>query len=170
MRARMLGLMLAVLLAAVLAAGGVRMARLLAIRAPGPAGSGAPGDAALGDAVPEAAAPVARITQREPIPPRAWLRAAGGPVARLVLRDGAIDPARLEADRLDRVRLLVQNRGQQPHNLIIPDFRIITAPLDPGAETYVEFTVGQKGEFAVYSDAGRPGQPEPGLLAVLVVR
>lgn len=129
---------------------------------PGPAGApvARPAQAAA-DELP----PGGEISQREPIPPRAWVRAATGPVLHLELTERGMEPARLEVPVYEQVRILVVNRTQSQHNLIIPDFRVVAKILGPGEENYIEFTADRKGDFPLISDSA-----EPDLRAILAVR
>lgn len=155
-----LGLTLGAYLGARLPAGAPAAPAVPAERvAPVPA---APAAAPAGAPPPEAAL--------QPVPARAWVRDATGDVTHLVLEEGRLRPGTITVPEGDQVRLLVSNHSRRPRNLVIPDYRVVGMTLAPGEENYIEFTADRKGDFPVYSDAARPGQPEPGMRAVLRVR
>lgn len=138
----------------------------------GPEGGTPPGGQTPAQAggLPDDPPPGGQVVQAAPIPARAWVRAHPEGVVMLVIDDTGIRPPLVHAELGGRVRLLVANHGRRPHNLVIPDFHLVGMTLAPGEENYIEFTAGEKGDFPMFSDAPHPGEPEPGLVAVLKVR
>lgn len=90
-------------------------------------------------------------------------------VRRIEVNDQAFSPASLAVRVGDELRLHLHNRGSRPHNLLIPDFGIITQPVPPGGENYVAFTPGRPGRFAYFSGDPHTRIPEPGLQGELRV-
>lgn len=88
-------------------------------------------------------------------------------VRALTATDDAMRPRELRARRDERVAIHFRNAGRRPHNLIIPEFRIVSRVLQPGEENFIEFTANRAGRFPMFSDA--PGSIEPGLQAELIV-
>lgn len=89
----------------------------------------------------------------------------------ITITDQALTPRVLTYKVGQRVRLTVQNRGQRTHNLVFPDFSLVSQPISPGATTRLEFEANRPGRFAFYSDYPNPqGVPEPGLSGTLIIR
>lgn len=152
---------LAVLLAGCWAGRGARTGGAPAAAGETAAASGEDAAAGAAGALP----PEGIITQREPIPPRAWVRQAGAPVLHLKLHADRMEPDRLDVPIYQRVRILVTNQSAQARNLIIPGFRVVGKPLAPGEENYIEFSANNRGDFPLISDSA-----DPELRAILVVR
>lgn len=76
----------------------------------------------------------------------------------LVITDGGFEPAVVRVGVNQRVKWHVINRGQKEHNLILPRYGVVVSNIAPGAENYVEFTAGEKGDWPFFSDS--PGAQE----------
>lgn len=88
---------------------------------------------------------------REPAPVSA-LMAGKTDIIHVTIRDELIEPAQLEADQGEELRLHVVNRSQRTHNLVLAEFGIVGRPLAPGEENYVAFTPSRTGTFVYYGD------------------
>lgn len=88
-------------------------------------------------------------------------------VTEMVVTDSGIEPKILATTVGGKVKIHLRNKGSKEHNLIVPEFGIVTSNLGPGQENYIEFTANKKGTWAFFSDA--PGKAEPGLAGSLKV-
>jgi uncharacterized cupredoxin-like copper-binding protein len=68
-----------------------------------------------------------------------------------------LDPGRLEVREDQRVRLVVTNGGEVPHNLVIEGLDVATETLGAGESTEVEFVAQEKGEYVMYCAVGGDG-------------
>jgi hypothetical protein len=99
--------------------------------------------------------------------PEGGAEAPSSPVVRLQVSDAGWSLKTITVREGDQVRIQVVNDGSRPHNLIIPEFRIVSRSLFHGERNYIEFTAGHAGTFSFFSDA--PGHVEPGLTGQLHV-
>lgn len=106
------------------------------------------------------------IAQQEPIDIGKQMEGLTG-IVEMEVTDERFTPQLLSVAVGATVRIHLRNAGTNPHNLIIPRFRVVTSNLPPGGENYIEFTASQKGAWPFYSDA--PGVMEPGLQGALQV-
>ena len=104
--------------------------------------------------------------QEAPVPIAQQMAGQTGVVEMAVTARG-YEPAQLTVGLNDRVQIHLVNRDSKEHNLVLERWGIITAPLAPGAETYIEFTASEKGAWPIFSDA--PGVAEAGYDATLQV-
>ncbi|MFD1673447.1 cupredoxin domain-containing protein [Alicyclobacillus fodiniaquatilis] len=86
----------------------------------------------------------------------------------VVLQDGSIQPANIQAEFRQEFHAVVQNNGTRIHNFVVPDFYVFTQNLQPGQKVDVRFTPDKKGSFRYYSD--KNGVPEPGMEGHLHIR
>lgn len=108
------------------------------------------------------------IVQSQPKPMAEQMRDAQNAL-QVTLSDTGIAPAQLQGQLGVELRLHVRNQGTKPHNFLLPDFGIITQPMQPGAENYIAFTPSRPGTFRYFSGDPRQRVPEPGLEGRLVV-
>ncbi len=94
--------------------------------------------------------------------------AAYAQTVQVTLRDGSIQPGTIQSTRGQEVHVLVQNRGLNVHNFVLPAFYVFTQNLQPGQRVDVRFTPDKTGAFQYYSD--KSGVPEPGMFGTIQVR
>lgn len=115
---------------------------------------------------PYVAEEVSAVIQTEPVPIAQQMAGQEG-IVELVVTDEGFRPAVITTTVGERVKIHLINRGSRAHTLTIPRIPVFSQNLDPGGENYIEFTAGEKGVWAYFSDA--PGEPEPGLAGELRV-
>lgn len=69
----------------------------------------------------------------------------------------AIEPARVEVKEDQRVKLVVSNEGNGPHNLVIEGLDVETETLEAGATTELEFVAQDRGTYRMYCSIGGSG-------------
>lgn len=106
------------------------------------------------------------ITQRAPVPVQKQMEGREN-VLRLVVTDEGFVPSVLRVQEGGRVRIHLQNEGNQEHNLVIPRWGIVARNMGPGEENYIEFTASQKGLWPFFSDTS--GSSEARLRGTLQV-
>jgi hypothetical protein len=88
-------------------------------------------------------------------------------IVKMVATAQGFAPVDLNTTVGGKVRIHLVNQDSREHNLVIARYGVVTAPLAPGGETYIEFTASEKGAWPVVSDL--PGTVEPGYEATLKV-
>ncbi len=64
--------------------------------------------------------------------------------------DYAFTPAKLSIKKGDKVKLVFQNNGKFPHNLVIDDLKVQTKTINAGQTDTVEFTADKSGSYTMY--------------------
>lgn len=64
--------------------------------------------------------------------------------------DFAFTPAKLSVKMGDKVKIVFQNNGKLPHNLMIDELKVATKTINAGQTDTVEFSVNQTGSFTMY--------------------
>ena len=64
--------------------------------------------------------------------------------------DYAFTPAKLSVKKGDKIKLVFQNNGKYPHNLVIDELKVTTKTINAGQTDTVEFTVDQAGSYSMY--------------------
>lgn len=77
-------------------------------------------------------------------------------------------PNQLTFQEGDRISLMLVNGDTRPHNLVISEFKVFSANLQPNQSTTLEFTAAKKGTFDYISDS--PGYPETGYQGKMIIQ
>lgn len=64
--------------------------------------------------------------------------------------DFAFTPAKLSVKKGDRIKIVLQNNGKLPHNLMIDELKVATKTIQAGQTDTVEFVASQAGSFSMY--------------------
>lgn len=70
----------------------------------------------------------------------------------------SFDPYIIKLKKGEKVRLILKNVGQYPHNWIIEGLNIQTKTVNGGETDTVEFTADKAGEFGIYCGVGNHRQ------------
>ncbi|HWI52210.1 MAG TPA: cupredoxin domain-containing protein [Symbiobacteriaceae bacterium] len=110
--------------------------------------------------------PAPVITQKEPLTVAQQVAGQTG-VVTVRITDRGFEPAVLKAAADAPVKIHLKNESSGSHNLVVERFGIVSRPLAPGDENYIEFAATARGDWPMISDA--PGRPEPAFAATLKV-
>ncbi len=109
------------------------------------------------------------IIQDKPKPIAQLMEGKTG-VVMMSMTDRGVEPSTITAKLGDEVRIYVKNNGTKEHNLVIPQFGVVTRNMAPGADNYIAFTASIKGSWPFFSDASNKGaKAEAGLQGILKV-
>lgn len=64
--------------------------------------------------------------------------------------DYAFTPAKLSIKTGDKVKLVFQNNGKFPHNLVIDELKVTTKTINAGQTDTIEFTADKAGSYNMY--------------------
>lgn len=64
--------------------------------------------------------------------------------------DYAFSPASLSVKKGEKVKIVFQNDGKFPHNLVIDELKVTTKTINVGQTDTVEFTADKAGSYSMY--------------------
>ena len=75
------------------------------------------------------------------------------PVSQEIIVEGTefkFSPDKIELEKGKRAKITFQNKGEQPHNLLIPELNIATRTIGPGEEDTVVVEAKETGSYTFY--------------------
>lgn len=75
------------------------------------------------------------------------------PVSKEIIVEGTefkFSQDKIELKKGEKVKITFQNKGEQPHNLLIPELTVATRTIGPGEEDTVVIEAKETGEFTFY--------------------
>lgn len=103
--------------------------------------------------------------QYEPVPIARQMEGQTG-IIRMTITDKGFEPSQLSAPVGGRVKVHVMNADTRDHNFVVDRYGVVTAPIRPGGETYVEFTAAEKGNWPFVSELSAMERAYQGALRV----
>lgn len=92
------------------------------------------------------------ILQREPVAIAQQLRNQQG-LVEMKMTDQGFAPSSMTVQAGAVVKIHLINAGTHTYNLVLPRYGVVTSPMVPGAENYIEFTASEAGIWPFFSDA-----------------